>query len=288
MCLFGLIRSLFKCRKMRRNFFFFGVFILILSMHRWVWCSSEIVNLDEGLTVQQIENRFYLYTHYFPWPANGLIVLIGDTHLILVDTPYTPEATRVLLRWSSHEFGVREIIAINTGSHIDNLGGNEYLLSKNIPIYGSCSTPKVLQRTGESTRKKILDYIINLDDKKYYDTLKKLRLTAPTHLFKNYKGLKLTYGNDSLEAFYPGPGVMADNIVVYFIVDGKKILFGGSIVRPMENRRLGYTDDANLAEWPKSLQRILEKFPDCKIVIPGHGKLGGKGLIKHTIDLLDK
>jgi metallo-beta-lactamase class B len=80
---------------------------------------------------------------------------------------------------------------------------------------------------------------------------------------------------------------MADNLVVYFDVSGKKILFGGSIVRPLENRRLGYTGDANLSEWPKSLQRILEKFPSCKIVIPGHGKWGGKELIKHTIDLLE-
>jgi metallo-beta-lactamase class B len=272
---------------MRRNIFLIGVLILLLQFFLPLPGSADTVNLDEGLTVTRIEDRIYLHTHYFPWPANGLIVLMGDSHLILVDTPYTPEATEVLLRWSSHEFGIMKIIAINTGSHIDNLGGNEYLLSEKIPIYGSCSTPKVLQRTGERTRKKVLDYIKNMDEKKYYNAVKKLKLKGPTNLIKNYEGLKLTYGDDSLEVFYPGPGVMADNLVVYFNVGGKKILFGGSIVRPLENTRLGYTGDANLLEWPKSLERILEKFPDCKIVIPGHGKLGGKRLIKHTIDLLD-
>jgi len=51
----------------------------------------------------------------------------------------------------------------------------------------------------------------------------------------------------------------------------------------MEN--LGFTGDAYLNEWPNTLNKLFDEFPECRIVVPGHGKYGGVNLIKHTLEL---
>jgi metallo-beta-lactamase class B len=49
---------------------------------------------------------------------------------------------------------------------------------------------------------------------------------------------------------------------------------------------LGYTGDANVNEWTNSLKRLLDKYPQSRIVIPGHGEYGDLSLIHHTLKLL--
>ena len=38
----------------------------------------------------------------------------------------------------------------------------------------------------------------------------------------------------------------------------------------------------------KTLDKLGRKFPDAKIVLPGHGSFGGMELIKHTKELCTK
>jgi len=37
-----------------------------------------------------------------------------------------------------------------------------------------------------------------------------------------------------------------------------------------------------IEEWLPTIQKVIESFPNAKIVIPGHGKIGGLEILEHT------
>ena len=44
--------------------------------------------------------------------------------------------------------------------------------------------------------------------------------------------------------------------------------------------------DADLAEWPTSVERIQKHYPEAEVVIPGHGLPGGLDLLQHTANVV--
>ena len=118
--------------------------------------SLDRIDLAEGLYLRQIRKDVFVVTHVFPWPANSLIVEMANSDLVLVGSPYTPEATNEVLAWMDEHFGKRKIIAINTGYHVDNLGGNSALIEHGITVYGSDLTAQLLKERGEQTRQMLL------------------------------------------------------------------------------------------------------------------------------------
>jgi metallo-beta-lactamase class B len=91
-------------------------------------------------------------------------------------------------------------------------------------------------------------------------------------------------GREHLELFYPGAGHTIDNSVVW--IPERKILFGGCLVKSTSSTDLGNIADADLKEWPRSIHKVMDKFPATEVVIPGHGTSGGMELLQHTLDLL--
>lgn len=89
-----------------------------------------------------------------------------------------------------------------------------------------------------------------------------------------------------LEAFYPGGGHTIDNIVVW--LPKSKILFGGCLVRSLESKSLGYVGEAHIEQWSDSVKRVLAKYSEAKLVIPGHGKFGDIELLNHTEKLAEE
>jgi hypothetical protein len=55
----------------------------------------------------------------------------------------------------------------------------------------------------------------------------------------------------------------------------------------MTSEDLGSIDDANLLQWPQSVQQVEDKYSEAEVVIPGHGRTGSVELMEHTLDLLD-
>jgi metallo-beta-lactamase class B len=238
------------------------------------------IDLSEELYLRQIRKDAFVVTHVFPWPANSLIVEMANSDLVLVGSPYTPEATNEVLAWMTEHFGKRKIIAINTGYHVDNLGGNQALIEHGITVYGSDLTAQLLKERGEQTRQALLGMLKGTANERYYKAHTEISYVAPTQLFPIAQGLKLTFGNEALEVYYPGPSQAPDKVVVYF--PGKKILFGGCMI--LGGDQVGNTLDADLKNWPVAVRK-LEQF-DMEIVVPGHGDRLDAGLIEHTIALL--
>lgn len=242
--------------------------------------STEHIEIGEDLTARQIQEGVVVITHAFPWPANSMLVEMQNGALVLVDTPYTPEATREVLAWIETQFGQREITAINTGFHCDNLGGNAALIEKGIPVYGSDMTPKLLAERGEATRAATLKWLEAPQNQRYYQAHQALEFVAPTQLFSLEEGLRLDFGDETIQVYFPGVTHTPDNVVVYFPT--RKVLFGGCMI--LGEDQIGNTSDADMATWPESLRK-LDQF-DIQWLIPGHGDRVDPELLEHSITLL--
>ena len=105
---------------------------------------------------------------------------------------------------------------------------------------------------------------------------------VPRHGFTD--SLRLVLGGETVECHYLGGGHTADNIVVW--IPSEKILFAGCMVKDVHSKGLGNLSDANLEEWLPTIQKVTARFPDARIVIPGHGQIGGKEILEHTSKLL--
>ena len=240
----------------------------------------ERFDISADLYVRKIQAGVFIITHSFPWPGNSMLVEMQNSDLVLVDTPYTPEVTQEILEWIETRLGERDITAINTGFHYDNLGGNRYLIEQGIPVYGSTLTVKLLEERGEEMRAMTLDWLQDPQYQRYYKAHDSLTYTAPTHLFAIEEGLQLKFGEEVVQVYYPGPSHAPDNVVVYF--PSRKILFGTCMI--IGGDKVGNTSDADLEAWPASV-RDLTQF-DFDVLVPGHGDRLDPGLLEHTLDLL--
>jgi metallo-beta-lactamase class B len=244
------------------------------------------ITLSENLSVTEIEKDVFIVTHSFPWASNSLLIRTSNSDCILVNTLCDNQGARMLVDWIRNSFGEVNLIGINTGFHVDNLGGNEFLLSKDIAVYGSNLTAKLIAERGQAEKSRLLEGFKSPENKKYYDAYKDLTFVPPNRIFDINEGLHLKIGDEDVNVFYPGPSHTIDNVVVYF--PKRKILFGGCMIKSLDSKDTGYTADADMQKWPRSVEKVLAGYKDARIVVPGHGNYGDTGLIKHTIELLDR
>lgn len=225
---------------------FITILVLFLS------CSAFAK--DSQLKITQLADNVYQHISYKkiePWGmvgATGLIVVDGNNAHI-IDTPWTQKGTEKLFAWiTSKNLMLKS--SIITHFHEDASGGISFLNASKIKTYATTLTNNLLD---SNHREKSSDEISS----------------TTFELVKN-----------TIEIFYPGAGHTQDNIVVW--LPKNDILFGGCFIKSLNSTNLGNTKDASLKDWPTSIQRVINKYPSIKIVVPGHGKAGGMNLLKHT------
>jgi glyoxylase-like metal-dependent hydrolase (beta-lactamase superfamily II) len=180
--------------------------------------------------------------------ANGLVV-INQGKAFIVDTPWSETDTAALVDWIKDK-GYQLAGSVSTHSHEDRTAGIGWLNAQSIPTFASELTNQILHES----KKPLASHPFALPQASLFD--------------------------GHLEAFYPGGGHAKDNLVVW--LPKSNILFGGCLVRSLDSTSLGYTGEAVLAEWPTSAMKVLAKYPDVKLVVPGHGNPGDKQLLIHT------
>ena len=247
---------------------------------------QERIRISSDLYVTEVEDSVFLITHHFPrFGSNSLFVLLPGEEGVLIDTPHESSGTKDLLSWIRSSFGNLRLAAINTGWHQDNLGGNEYLLSRKIPVYGPTLTVDLINEHGGELKDMLLDQTNVLEDRRYYESYKDLRFLPPDFTFPIEEGLLLKKGGETFEVYFPGESHTVDNTVVF--LHRKMILFGGCMIMSLRHRRPGFIDHANMVEWPLSVVKVGERYPHSKLVIPGHGPSGGMELLEHTRQILE-
>jgi metallo-beta-lactamase class B len=253
---------------------FLGVFFIYI-----LGAFSE--ELAKNLTVDSIAPDMFTVTHSFPWPSNSLVAVMENNGILLIDVPYTPEATDSLLNWIRRKYGKKNIVAVNTHFHVDRLGGNAALVNHDIPIYSSELTMDAIKNRGERSLNLLISWISDESIKKYYRNFK---YVAPTRIFDSKKGLTINFGKETVYVKFLGIGHSIDNLIVY--LPGKKAIFGGCMVLSMEANKAGNVSDGKKDEWLKTIR--LVDTNNYSVVIPGHGKCGGLELFKHTASILSQ
>lgn len=209
---------------------------------------------SQKIDITRLSNNVYQHTSYMnikPWGsvgASGLIV-VDNNDAYIIDTPWTDEGTQQVIEWIKLK-NLNLKGALVTHFHQDASGGIEQLNNANIKTYATTLTNTLLKAHN--------------------------RATSHHEITSN----ELSLVNDVIEVFYPGPGHSEDNIVVW--LSKEKILFGGCFVKNIHSKGLGNIEDASIMEWPTSLQRVIDKYPQVNVVVPGHGAIGDIDLLKHT------
>ena len=186
--------------------------------------------------------------------SNGLIYIADNKEAFLLDSPMTDSLTKDLVIWLEDSWGVKITGFIPNHWHDDCLGGLNYLQTIGVESYANQMT---------------------------IDIVKTKNLPVPDNGFKDSLELKL--GDKIIDCYYFGAAHSTDNIVVW--LPSEKILFAGCMLKSIDSQNLGNIADGDLNAYPATITKLNEKFPNAKVVIPGHGQFGGLELIDHTLEL---
>lgn len=230
-----------------------------ISLSGFAQQSNKLIRISDDIELVKISDNAYIHVSYRTtkdWgrmPANGLIY-IDKKKAFLFDTPWDEAQTKVLITWIENSLKVKVVGFVPNHWHEDGMGGLAYLKSKKIKSYANQMTIDIAKEKG---------------------------LPQPEIGFKD--SLQLHLGKKKIICYYLGAAHSLDNIVVW--LPSEQILFAGCVLKGLNFKNLGFTDDGDLNEYPNTLNRVLNKFKDAKIVIPGHGNYGGTELIQHNIKL---
>ncbi|WP_237157901.1 metallo-beta-lactamase [Shewanella psychrophila] len=182
--------------------------------------------------------------------ANSFIY-IDNQDAYLIDTPWNVSDMPDLMSWLQIK-GLSLKGALVTHYHADSAAGLGYLDKAGFDTYASDMTNALLKK----------------EDK-----------PIANHTFLSGK---FEFVKGSIEAFFPGAGHSMDNLVVW--LPGEQILIGGCFLKSNSSNSLGWTGDADLANWYHSASNVKAKYADAKLVFPGHGDgVEGSAIIDHTM-----
>lgn len=227
-----------------------------------VFEDSTIVYNSETIKIQKISNHIYQHTSFLTTndfgvvPCNGMLV-VNQNEAIVFDTPTNPKSSSELINFVKNNLHCSIVAVIPTHFHEDCVGGLETFDEQNIPIYASYKTIKLLNLKGQLDSKQINGFAVR---NTFY------------------------VGDKQVMAEYFGEGHTVDNIIGY--VPSENAIFGGCLIKEIDASR-GYLGDANTNQWAETVKKIKQKFPQAKIIIPGHGAWGGLELLDYTIQLFE-
>jgi len=228
-----------------------SIILLILFVPCIVFANSGGV---KNIKIKKLSDNVYQHIsskRVEPWglvEASGLVVING-TEAHMIDTPWTTQGTKELIGWIEAK-GLTLKNTVVTHFHEDASGDLPLLNDLKIKTYATSLTNKLLKSNQKETSSDEIS----------------------SNIFELVDGV--------VSVFYPGAGHTEDNIVVW--LPKEKILFGGCFVRSLHAKSLGNTEDAVINEWSNSIQRVINRYPEIKLVVPGHGKVGDISLLTHT------
>lgn len=236
------------------------VLLIVLFLSGFSIKAETKINISDDIELIKLSENAYVHVSVSEIPpfgkvsSNGL-VFINKDEAYLFDTPVTDTLTKILVTWLNKHLGLRIVGFVPNHWHGDCMGGLKYLQSINVKSYANQMT---------------------------IDLARLNKLPVPDIGFKD--SLKLSLGDKSIECYYLGGAHSTDNIVVW--IPSEQILFAGCIIKSLASTNLGNTAEGDLEAYPLTLDKMSEKFPMAKYVIPGHGQFGGMDLVTHTRSMI--
>ncbi|AZA80417.1 subclass B1 metallo-beta-lactamase [Chryseobacterium lactis] len=218
----------------------------------------KVLYKTDNLSVIQLSDHVYQHISYLNTdsfgrvPCNGMIVK-EDGEAVIFDTPSDDKSSAELISWIKNNLHVNINAVVATHFHSDCLGGLKEFERNKISSYASTRTIELAKKNNEN---------------------------VPQHSFDN--DLTLKVGRTNVFVKYFGEGHTKDNVIAYF--PDEKVMFGGCLIKEIGATK-GYLGDANVKAWSGTVKKIKKQYPDVRIVIPGHGDVGGIKLLDYTINL---
>jgi metallo-beta-lactamase class B len=223
--------------------------------------SSERIVIDRDIELLHLRDSIYVHVtwhtqgDYGRFPSNGLMV-IRNGQALMVDTPMDNDKTERLTRYLKDSMSVDLVKLIIGHFHNDCMGGLEYIQRMGVESVANVLTIEKCRETG---------------------------LPVPSTPFSG--SMVFDFHGEQIDCRYFGAGHSSDNITVY--IPGKRVLFGGCLVKAMPSRGLGNLSDAVVSHWESTIEKVIKAYPAVETVIPGHGPYGGAELLSHTIKLVE-
>lgn len=232
-------------------------FLLLLAFLR---LPSPTPDSGHGLRIAQVATHTYVCTTWrdigggVVFPSNNTYV-VGRTGILLLDTPWDSTQYQPFLDSLQARHGLPVTRCVSTHAHVDRTAMVGFLQARGIPCHASTHTIGLCHVNGEE-----------VPDQPF---------TRDTTLMQD---------DIAVHLHFPGAGHTPDNIVAWLPSEG--VLHGGCLVKSIESKGLGNIADANLTDWPASIQDLIARYPAAKVVVPGHQAWGGTKCLKHTLKLL--
>ncbi len=229
--------------------------------------ASQADLADKKITFEQLSQHCWAYTAEGD-PNSG--VIIGDRFIMVSDATATPALAQDLI---ARIRGVSDLpikYVLLTHYHaVRVLGAYAYAAEGATEIIASQGTLELIKERGEQDMKSEMERFPRLF--RGADTVP--GLTWPTMVIGGgspVKGevpgkLSVNLGGVVVQIWHPGPGHTRGDTIAW--VEEEKVLFSGDLV---EYEAGVYTGDAQLAEWPATLEAL--RALKAEAIVPGRGE----------------
>jgi glyoxylase-like metal-dependent hydrolase (beta-lactamase superfamily II) len=218
--------------------------------------ASQADLADKTISFIKLSDNAYAYTAEGD-PNSG--VIIGDTCCMVIDTTATPLMAQDLIA------RIREVtdkpikyIVLSHYHAVRVLGASAYFKEGATDIIASQGTYDLIVERGEADMKSEIERFPRL-----FQAVETIPgLTWPTIVFD--RELVLHLGSLEVRLMYIGPGHTKGDTIAW--IPSQKICFSGDLV---EYNAGVYTGDAQLEEWPATLETLRAMKPEK--LVPGRG-----------------
>jgi cyclase len=217
-----------------------------------------------GPKMRPISDNIILAEGAPPGPNSGVVKTPFGS--VVIDGQPGYRAAQGLLKAAHKRTGWEVSYLIMTSHHADHSLGNEVF--RKAEIISTAAARKAFNERVPGERK-MLARRLKLSG------LKGIEYMPPTMTFEKALTMHAGWPKKKLveiRLLEMPHGAAPGNLVVY--LPDEKVLFGGDL---LTGGVFPYMGDADVSEWAKALDRI-EKL-DIKMLVPGHGRSGGKKLL---------
>ena len=237
--------------------------------------SGPPVSVRFTAALQQLAPNVWAYVQIQGRGESDLLLsncgLVAGPHsLLAIDTTAAPLQAKAFRAAAEHATGKSFDRVVITHEHVDHVLGLSFF--PKVEVIAQENAAKAMATMANSRKPPFWSRApgwANGDETYVY--------VQPTRLYKDH--LELTYGATKVDLIYPGRAhTLGDTIVS---LPAEKIMFLGDIaffgVAPFNAS--GY-----VADWIAVCDRILRM--DVRVIVPGHGPVGGKAELAHMRDYL--
>jgi metallo-beta-lactamase class B len=228
---------------------------------------TDISCAEPLLRLVPLKGQLYVIEDDFYARENSMLY-IGPDHITVIGATWTPATARLLVDEIKKISDKPVTEVINTVHDLDRTGGNAYFREIGAKIIATQSIRDLLAKEGSDqiteTRKFAADYP-----------------EIPIVLPDTIVGDDFTLQEGGIRGLWLGPSHKPDDIFIYF--PNEKVLYGGCVLKP----KLGNLNGADLAGYPKALNRLKALKLPIEIIIAGHySAVHGPDLIDRYLELL--